>query len=135
MWKGFAVLCATLVSFSQGFGPLVLVSGVERGRKAWSFTLTFIKAPTFGDYIQAFNRDLKMLFSVLVQLFWCLDLAISSGRAHPILRIDPADVSRVPIQICFGRRPLLIASTLICFGSSLWRAKTNPYNSFMGACV
>jgi hypothetical protein len=26
MWKGFAIMCATLVSFSQGFGPLALVN-------------------------------------------------------------------------------------------------------------
>ena len=42
---------------------------------------------------------------------------------------------RVPIQTCFGRRPVLIMSCLICFGSSIWRAKANSYNSFMGACA
>jgi hypothetical protein len=26
MWKGFAIMCATMVSFSQGFGPLALVN-------------------------------------------------------------------------------------------------------------
>lgn len=57
MWKGFAILCATLVSFSQGFGPLALVSGSESEKSVESM-LTITKAPMFGDYIQAFNRDL-----------------------------------------------------------------------------
>jgi len=41
----------------------------------------------------------------------------------------------VPIMTCFGRRPTLIFSTIICFGSAIWRAKATSYGSFMGACV
>lgn len=41
----------------------------------------------------------------------------------------------VPISVCFGRRPVLIASALICAVSSVWRARATSYNSFMGASV
>lgn len=100
-WKFLAMMCSTLVSFSQGMGPLAL-------------------APMFGDYIQAFDSNLTNV----VQF---------TGVA--ILVLGFSNFIWVPIQTCFGRRPVLIASTLICFGSSIWRAKANSYNSFMGACV
>jgi len=101
MWKGFAIYCATLVSFAQGMGPLAL-------------------APMFEDYIEAFNSNLA-------------DVVQFTGVA--ILVLGFSNFIWVPLQTCFGRRPVLIFSTLICFGSSIWRAKANSYNSFMGACV
>lgn len=42
---------------------------------------------------------------------------------------------RVPIQSSFGRRPVLIVSTLICLVSNIWRAVAKDYGSFMGACI
>jgi len=45
------------------------------------------------------------------------------------------ELHRVPISSSFGRRPVYLASQLINFGSSIWRAKANSYGSFMGACV
>lgn len=39
------------------------------------------------------------------------------------------------MQRCIGRRPVLILSTLICCGSSIWRSQAHSYSSFMGACV
>ncbi|EPE27503.1 MFS general substrate transporter [Glarea lozoyensis ATCC 20868] len=74
--------------------------------------------PMFGDYIETFDSGLKGVvefvgISVLVlgfsNLFW------------------------VPIQSCFGRRLVLILSTLICMASCIWRAKSTSYQSFMGA--
>ncbi|KAJ5769621.1 Major facilitator superfamily domain general substrate transporter [Penicillium odoratum] len=41
----------------------------------------------------------------------------------------------VPISTCFGRRPVLIFSTLICLASNVWRAVAPTYGSYMGACV
>jgi hypothetical protein len=38
-WKGSAITASSMVTFSQGFGPLAL-------------------APMFGDYIEAFNCTL-----------------------------------------------------------------------------
>ena len=42
---------------------------------------------------------------------------------------------RVPLSTSFGRRPVLLASTLVCFGSAIWRARATSYGSFMGASV
>lgn len=42
---------------------------------------------------------------------------------------------RVPIQTAFGRRPVLIFSTLVCLVSNIWRAEAKTYGSYMGACV
>ncbi|RDL30328.1 uncharacterized protein BP5553_10206 [Venustampulla echinocandica] len=77
-------------------------------------------APMFGDYIEAFDSDLPSV----VQF---------TGIA--ILILGFSNFIWVPIQTCFGRRPVLIFSSLICFGSSIWRAKATSYGSFMGACV
>lgn len=41
----------------------------------------------------------------------------------------------VPISTAFGRRGVYLISQIICFGSSIWRAKATTYASFMGACV
>lgn len=43
--------------------------------------------------------------------------------------------NRVPIQTAFGRRPVLILSTIICLASNIWRAVATSYGSFMGACI
>jgi MFS family permease len=42
---------------------------------------------------------------------------------------------RIPIQTSYGRRPVLIFSTLICLVSNIWRALATSYGSYMGACV
>jgi len=41
----------------------------------------------------------------------------------------------VPISTAYGRRPVYIASQIICFASAIWRARATTYNSFMGASV
>lgn len=133
MWKASAIFCATLVSFSQGFGPLALVGTIYAGY--------------FGQFVDESRRlcseiisrllirILKALCNLLVSLSWSLDSQISSGMFLVLDYEFDLPSSRVPIQTCFGRRPVLILSLLICFGSSIWRAKANSYNSFMGACV
>lgn len=42
---------------------------------------------------------------------------------------------RVPLSTSFGRRSVYLASTLVCFGSAIWRARATTYGSFMGASV
>ena len=50
MWKGFAIMCATLVSFSQGFGPLALVNTL-------SFCLVGLRANChIGTYVRRLHR-------------------------------------------------------------------------------
>ena len=41
----------------------------------------------------------------------------------------------VPLSTSFGRRPVYLASTLVCLGSAIWRARATSYGSFMGASV
>ncbi|RAL03909.1 putative MFS transporter [Aspergillus ibericus CBS 121593] len=41
----------------------------------------------------------------------------------------------IPLQTVYGRRPVLIFSTLICLVSNIWRAVATSYGSYMGACV
>ena len=41
----------------------------------------------------------------------------------------------MPLSSTFGRRPVLLASTLLSLVSSIWKAEARTYNSFMGACV
>jgi len=100
-WKIITMTVATMVSFTEGFGPLAM-------------------APMFGDYIALYNSNLT-------------DVVQFTGIA--ILVLGFSNFIWVPIQSSFGRRPTLIFSMLICFGSSIWRAKATSYSSFMGACV
>ena len=42
---------------------------------------------------------------------------------------------RIPLSSTFGRRPVLLASTLVSLASCIWRAEARSYNSFMGASI
>ncbi|PQE30908.1 MFS transporter protein [Rutstroemia sp. NJR-2017a WRK4] len=77
-------------------------------------------APMFPDYIKEWDSDIASV----VQF---------TGVA--ILVLGFSNFIWVPIQNCYGRRPVLIFSLAICFGSSIWRAEAKSYGSFMGACV
>ncbi|KAK1816520.1 hypothetical protein LTR12_009111 [Friedmanniomyces endolithicus] len=77
-------------------------------------------APMFGYYIEDFNSTLP-------------DVVKFTGVA--ILVLGFSNFIWVPLSTSFGRRPVYIVSQLICFGSSIWRAKATTYNSFMGACI
>ncbi|RAL59453.1 hypothetical protein DID88_006826 [Monilinia fructigena] len=74
----------------------------------------------FGDYIEAFDSNL-------------VDVVQFTGVA--ILVLGFSNFIWVPIQNFYGRRPVLIFSSAVCFASSVWRARANSYGSFMGACV
>ena len=39
------------------------------------------------------------------------------------------------MQTTFGRRPVLLLSTLVCLVSNIWRAVAKDYRSYMGACI
>jgi len=77
-------------------------------------------APMFGDYIEAFHCSLA-------------DAVQFTGIA--ILVLGFSNFIWVPLSTSFGRRPVYIFSSLICLGSSIWRARAQTYGSFMGACV
>ncbi|KAE9982096.1 hypothetical protein EG328_011199 [Venturia inaequalis] len=100
-WKISAIVASSMVTFSQGFGPLAL-------------------APMFGDYIKAFNCTL----AEAVQF---------TGVC--ILILGFSNFIWVPISTSFGRRPVLLFSSVLSMGSCIWRARAQTYGSFMGACV
>ncbi|KAL4808108.1 major facilitator superfamily domain-containing protein [Aspergillus unguis] len=99
--KMTAIAVVTLVTFSQGFGPLAL-------------------APMFPQLMESFDSDLA---SVVKFTGVC------------ILVLGFSNFFWIPIQATFGRRPVLIFSTLICLVSNIWRATAKTYGSYMGACV
>ncbi|KAI1496328.1 major facilitator superfamily domain-containing protein [Biscogniauxia marginata] len=77
-------------------------------------------APMFGDYIKEWDRSLA-------------DVVQFTGVA--ILVLGFSNFIWVPISVCFGRRPVMIVSSLICVVSSIWRARATSYESFLGASV
>ncbi|KAL4936183.1 hypothetical protein BDV06DRAFT_233664 [Aspergillus oleicola] len=77
-------------------------------------------APMFPQLMESFNSDLP---SVVQFTGVC------------ILVLGFSNFFWVPIQTCYGRRPVLIFSTLVCFVSNIWRAMATSYGSYMGACV
>ncbi|KAF7714038.1 Uncharacterized protein PECH_004967 [Penicillium ucsense] len=102
--------------------------------KWWKFTTLFIAmasnvimgigplalAPMFGDLIEAFHSDLA---------------GVVQFTGVCILLLGFSNFFWVPIADTFGRRPVLIFSSLVCLASMIWRAKATTYGSFMGACV
>ncbi|KAH6656051.1 major facilitator superfamily protein [Truncatella angustata] len=77
-------------------------------------------APMFEEYMVEWNCSLA-------------DAIQFTGVA--ILVLGFSNFIWIPISVCFGRRPVLIFSSLLCAISSIWRARATSYNSFMGASV
>ncbi|KAJ6080489.1 hypothetical protein N7467_010242 [Penicillium canescens] len=77
-------------------------------------------APMFPQLMEAFKSDLA---SVVQFTGVC------------ILVLGFSNFFWIPIQTSYGRRPVLIFSTLICLISNIWRATATSYGSYMGACV
>ncbi|GAD92932.1 MFS transporter [Paecilomyces variotii No. 5] len=77
-------------------------------------------APMFPQLMESFNASLA-------------DVVQFTGVC--ILVLGFSNFFWVPMQATFGRRPVLIFSTLICCVSNIWRAKAMTYGSYMGACV
>ncbi|KAH8705624.1 putative MFS transporter [Talaromyces proteolyticus] len=77
-------------------------------------------SPMFGDLMEAFNSDLA---------------GVVQFTGVCILVLGFSNFFWVPMSETFGRRPVLIFSSLVCLASNIWRAKATTYGSFMGACV
>lgn len=72
----------------------------------------------------------RVYFGARIQQFLLVRFPPAALR-DSILRVG----LRVPIQTAYGRRPVIIFSTLICLVSNIWRAVATSYGSYMGACV
>ncbi|KAI9367279.1 major facilitator superfamily domain-containing protein [Aspergillus egyptiacus] len=77
-------------------------------------------APMFPQLMESFDTDLA---SVVKFTGVC------------ILVLGFSNFFWIPIQTTYGRRPVLIFSTLVCVVSNIWRATATSYGSYMGACV
>ncbi|KAL2851341.1 major facilitator superfamily domain-containing protein [Aspergillus pseudodeflectus] len=77
-------------------------------------------APMFPQLMESFDADLA---------------AVVKFTGVCILVLGFSNFFWIPIQTTFGRRPVLIFSTLICVVSNIWRATAKSYGSYMGACV
>ncbi|TFB00104.1 hypothetical protein CCMA1212_008322 [Trichoderma ghanense] len=75
-------------------------------------------APLFGLYVEEWNISLADAVQT---------------TAVTILVLGFSNLVWIPISTCFGRRPALIFSTLVCTISSIWRVRATSYNSFLGA--
>ncbi|RVX73296.1 hypothetical protein B0A52_02938 [Exophiala mesophila] len=78
--------------------------------------------PMFPQLMEAFDTDLAGAVQFV-------------GVCILVLGFSNFLCYRVPIQTSFGRRPVLIASTIVCVVSNIWRAVAKDYRSFMGACI
>ncbi|KAL7907642.1 MFS general substrate transporter [Trichoderma velutinum] len=77
-------------------------------------------APLFGLYMEEWNISLADAVQT---------------TAVSILVLGFSNLIWIPMSTCFGRRPALIFSTLICAVSSIWRVRATSYKSFLGASV
>ncbi|KAK3704869.1 hypothetical protein LTR37_013560 [Vermiconidia calcicola] len=77
-------------------------------------------APMFPDLMEAFDSELA---------------AVVRFTGVAILVLGFSNFIWVPLSTSFGRRPVYLASQLVCVASAIWRARAKTYGSFMGACV
>ncbi|KAM0228550.1 hypothetical protein ACHAPO_010627 [Fusarium lateritium] len=77
-------------------------------------------APMFPDLIRAYNSTLE-------------DVIQFTGVT--ILILGFSNFFWAPISTSFGRRPVYLASQVICLACHIIRAKASTYGIFMGACV
>ncbi|KAF1977438.1 MFS general substrate transporter [Bimuria novae-zelandiae CBS 107.79] len=104
----------------------------------WStpWKLVCITAAIMATFTQGLGPlALAPAFPALMQEFECSLADAVQFTGVCILVLGFSNFIWVPISTSFGRRPVYLASQLINFGTSIWRAKAQSYGSFMGACV
>lgn len=74
-------------------------------------------------------------FTGAINLYPSLRIKLTCVLGIAILVLGFSNFIWVPMSTCFGRRPVMILSSLICAISSIWRARATSYGSFMGASV
>ncbi|KUL83119.1 hypothetical protein ZTR_10987 [Talaromyces verruculosus] len=104
----------------------------------WSpkWKIAAIGTTTFMSFAQGFGPlALAPMFPQLMEAFDADLASVVRFTSVCILVLGFSNFLWVPIQTSFGRRPVLIFSTLICLVSNIWRAFAKDYRSFMGACI
>ncbi|KAH6633322.1 MFS transporter-like protein [Boeremia exigua] len=95
-----------------------------------------ITSTAFVVFTQGFGPlALAPMFPALMEAFQCDLAGAIQFTGVCILVLGFSNFIWVPISTSFGRRPVLLLSQLINFGTSIWRAKATSYGSFMGACI
>ncbi|KAF1935483.1 MFS transporter-like protein [Clathrospora elynae] len=101
---------------------------------AWK--LACITSAAMATFTQGFGPlSLAPMFPALIEAFETDLAGAVQFTGVCILVLGFSNFIWVPISTSFGRRPVYLASQLINFGTSIWRAKANSYSSFMGACI
>lgn len=91
---------------------------------------------TFVSFAQGFGPlAIAPMFPMLAQEFKSDLSSVVQFTGVTILVLGFSNFIWIPLSSTFGRRPVLLASTLVSLGSSIWKAKATTYGSFMGACV
>ncbi|KLJ10828.1 hypothetical protein EMPG_13809 [Blastomyces silverae] len=100
----------------------------------WKACAMFLS--TAVTFMQAFGpMALAPMFPQLIQEFDTDIAGVVKFTGVCILVLGFSNFFWVPLQTCFGRRPVLILSTLVCLIASMWRGLATSYGSFMGASI
>jgi len=117
---------STLVTFVQGLGPLAI-------------------SPIFPELIGTFHTDLNGAIQftgavILAQGFsnfmWYVILCLNyvCGVKNMLSDIRLIIIyCRIPLSQTYGRRFVLLTSSLMCLAAYAWRASATSYSSFMAA--
>lgn len=112
----------------SGFGPIgnrTHHSPVsERLPLRYAWCDTFHRSHNSGIGIQQFS---------MVSATFLAGLAASLNNVGDTIRLFM--YLRVPLSTIFGRRFVLLLSSLLCVGSYCWKATATSYSSFMGAAI
>lgn len=94
-------------------------------------------APIFPELMNDFNSDLAGVVQftgvTIIVLGFANFLWYAFGWVGQQAEIN--QTARIPLSSTFGRRFVLLASTLVTLGSCIWRAKARSYESFLGAAA
>ncbi|KAF2091406.1 serine/threonine kinase 16 [Saccharata proteae CBS 121410] len=104
----------------------------------WSFAwkITTISVASYSTFCQGFGPlSLAPMFEYYTRDFNCTLAEAVQFTGVAILVLGFSNFLWVPISTSFGKRPVYLLSTTVCLGASIWRAKAQTYNSFMGASV
>lgn len=95
--------------------------------------------PIIPYLMQDFNSSLEQVVQFISVCILVLGFSNLLWYVHSLALVTVLDrhltLFRVPISSIYGRRVVLLASTLVCLGSHIWRATATSYWSFMGACM